>query len=127
MCQQPSQRILSHQASSFQPARGLAVLLIIDSALSAQIAGCQDEIVSLLAEEEIPIEDRALRLEQLASSAAGIYCPEVAFDPLALRLRSIAQRVLGLPAWMRSRSAWAHLQEGLSQPLSETCCLRQAA
>jgi hypothetical protein len=56
------------------------------------LAECLSRIAELLADEEIPFDERALRLRQYTGSARGIYCPEVAFDPLAIRLRAIAQR-----------------------------------
>lgn len=45
-------------------------------------------------EGEVPPEELSLRAAQYAECAAGELCPEVAFDPLARSLVSIAQRLV---------------------------------
>lgn len=57
---------------------------------SYDLRGCLDAIAALATDGGITEEERALRLAQYAASAAGVWCPEVAFDPVATSLRRIA-------------------------------------
>lgn len=67
-------------------------------ALRAEFATCLESIAALLRDEDGFDDALALRLAQYAECAQGEYCPEVAFDPVAIRLRSIAERLRHLPA-----------------------------
>ena len=64
-----------------------------DSALFDETVWCLAASEALALEVDIPVEDIAARFAEYAECAAGIYCPEVAFDPIALRLRAIAMRI----------------------------------
>jgi hypothetical protein len=66
--------------------------------LRGELASCLLSIASLLRDEDNLDDALALRLAQYAACALGEYCPEVAFDPLAVRLRTVAERLHRLPA-----------------------------
>jgi hypothetical protein len=81
------QMMLSAQAS-FAP-RPIGVT----HAMAVDMIRCLTAMRELAAEEDLAPAARALRLAQYAECAAGHYCPEVAFDPVAMALRSIAARL----------------------------------
>jgi len=60
------------------------------SSAPAELARCLAAIAALVADDSIPLEERELRLRQYAAAAAGEYCPEVAFDPIAIRLLALS-------------------------------------
>jgi hypothetical protein len=61
----------------------------------------------LAAERDIPAEAVALRIEQLAASAEGVYCPEAAFDPAARSLLEIAGQLEQRPRASELWPEWA--------------------
>jgi hypothetical protein len=65
------------------------LVMLTANAMSRCLAAMRE----LAAEQDIDAGARALRLSQYAQCAAGHYCPEVAFDPVAIELRAIAARL----------------------------------
>jgi hypothetical protein len=83
------------------------------------IGACLAAIAELAGEQDIPREERALRLGQYAACAAGADCPEVAFDPVAARLRAAGARLRRTPAGvMRLAQLRTEIESLLDRPVA---------
>ena len=76
-------------------------------------ARCIEAIASLHSAEDLYPEERALRLAQYASCARGAPCPEVAFDPVAIALRTVAASVAAQPD---ARALWSACVDAAVEP-----------
>ena len=63
--------------------------------LSASMDQCLAAVAELAADGGLTPEETSLRLAQFLACAEGEGCPEVAFDPTAMRLRAIDRALQG--------------------------------
>lgn len=73
--------------------------LLLDARMDMTLAAI-DEIARA---DDLATHEKSLRLSQLSACARGLPCPELAFDPTALRLRAIADALRDRPV---ERDAW---------------------
>lgn len=71
-----------------------------------EAADCLQAVRALAQSEDLSREEIELRLAQYAESARGHFCPEAAFEPLAMRLRAVARLVGDHPS---ARADWLGL------------------
>ena len=113
-----------------RPSRHLAISLIVakagpsmayeELALLADIGLFIFAVDDLTDEGDVPIEELEGRLLRYADCAAGAYCPEVAFDPIARFLGSIAARLLRASGGDALFGQWAaRVRELLAAMLAE--------
>jgi len=85
---------------------------------------CLAAIADLSSDAEIPLDQLESRFSYYAECAGGAYCPEVAFDPIAIRLRSIAQRFAVGPTGAKRAAKW---QSYVHKTLADLLELQRAA
>ena len=100
--------------------RDLSALL-----LTASMDHCLSAIADLARADDLLPHETVLRLRQLSECARGASCPEVAFDPTAIRLRSIDLALRDRP---EEREHWrARVQAEVRRVLEGTRALNDAA
>jgi hypothetical protein len=100
--------------------RDLSALL-----LNASMDHCLTAIADLARADDLLPHETVLRLRQLSECARGASCPEVAFDPTAIRLRSIDLALRDRP---EEREHWrARVQAEVRRVLEGTRALHDAA
>jgi len=100
--------------------RDLSALL-----LNASMDQCLAAIAELARADDLFPHELALRLRQFLECARGASCPEVAFDPTAIRLRSIDLALRERPA---EREQWrARIQDEVRRAEEGPRALHDAA
>ena len=69
--------------------------LLDASELQHDMRACLTAIDELATDDGLTPAEREMRLAQYAECAAGAWCPEAGFDPVAIRLRALAERLRG--------------------------------
>lgn len=95
---------------------------------SLLLAASMDQCLAAIAEfhdaDDLSPQEAALRLAQFAACAEGRGCPEVAFDPTALRLRAVD---LALRDRRHEREAWrGRVRRAIEAALSRRVLTRAA-
>lgn len=86
----------------------------VDSDARATLTRLESALRGLASDDDLSDDEVTSRRAQYLASALGEYCPEVAFDPMALELRACAARQ------RRSAARWARWRAALTAALQPT-------